>query len=234
MDRLLFSKGNSYLPKDVHTFSLPSGWTCPGADQCLSKCDRTTGKISDGPNTVYRCYSATCERYPSVRERLWHNLTMLRGLSFGEMVALIRESLPEDMLHCRLHVHGDFFSQDYFDAWLTVAGHYPGIRFWAFTKSLPFWVSRLDRVPENLVLQASKGGKHDALIAEHGLKFAEVCYSVEEAEAKGLKIDFDDALARVPGPPFGLLIHGQQPKGSKAAQASRILASTRREHAQAG
>ena len=31
-----------------YTFSLPSGYSCPGASECLSKADKDTGKITDG------------------------------------------------------------------------------------------------------------------------------------------------------------------------------------------
>ena len=36
-----------YKPK-IYTISLPSGYTCPFAVDCLSKADRITGKITDG------------------------------------------------------------------------------------------------------------------------------------------------------------------------------------------
>ena len=32
----------------VHTISLPSGYSCPAADECLSKANKVTGKITDG------------------------------------------------------------------------------------------------------------------------------------------------------------------------------------------
>ena len=34
---LTFSNENSKLGGDVTTFSLPAGWTCPFADECLKK-----------------------------------------------------------------------------------------------------------------------------------------------------------------------------------------------------
>ena len=61
MSLLKFGKGNAKLGKKVYTFSLPSGYTCPAALECLSKSDRITGKIKDGPQTKFRCFSASQE-----------------------------------------------------------------------------------------------------------------------------------------------------------------------------
>ena len=214
---LRFSKGDTY------TFSLPSGWTCPGARDCLSKCDRDTGKIKDGPQTEFRCYAATCERYPAVRAALWHNFDLLKGLSRERMVDLILRSIPPRTKHLRVHVHGDFFSQAYFDAWMDVAGFRRHIAMWAFTKSIPFWANRVGSIPRNFVLNASLGGHHDALALKLGLKTARVVFSEEEAKAAGLEFDHDDSLARVPGPSFALPVHGQQPAGSAASRAAKAL-----------
>jgi len=53
--KLKFGKANSKLKKledkklvKLITFTLPSGHTCPGAKDCLSKADKVTGKLKDG------------------------------------------------------------------------------------------------------------------------------------------------------------------------------------------
>ena len=96
-------------------------------------------------------------------------------------------------------------------------------RFYAYTKSLPFWVKRLDALPPNFLLTASRGGKADCLIDEHGFREARVVFSEAEADALGLEIDHDDSHAALPGPSFALLIHGIQPAGSDAGKAVRAL-----------
>jgi hypothetical protein len=111
--------------------------------------------------------------------------------------------MPQKAAHVRIHAGGDFFSQDYFDGWLKVCAAHPGVRFWAFTKSLPYWLARAGQIPQNLCLQASYGGKHDADISEHGLKFARVVWSL--AEAGDLPIDVDDTLAMGGAESFALL-----------------------------
>jgi hypothetical protein len=73
-------------------------------------------------------------------------------------------------------------------------------------------------------LNASLGGKQDGLVSMYNLKYVEVCYSEAEAGDKGLEIDHDDSHAYAHDEPFALLIHGTQPKGSKAAKAKSLLA----------
>lgn len=221
---LKFGKGNAKLNKRVHTFSLPSGFTCPLAHLCLSKANKVTGKITDGKHTEFRCFSASQEAiWPSVRKARWHNFDALKGLSRDQMISLISLSLPSKAEIIRVHVAGDFFNQDYFDAWMAIARDNPEVLFYAYTKSLHYWIARHGEIPDNFVLTASRGGRSDNLIAEHGLRESVVVKSVKEAKNLGLEIDHDDSHAMKPGPSFALLIHGPQPKGSKAAEAKRKL-----------
>ena len=210
-----------YKP-NVYTFSVPSGWTCPFAVDCLSKADRYTGKITDGKETQFRCFSATTEAYSATtRAQRWHNFDILRKLDSEGMVSALHEALPKNADIVRVHVGGDFFNQRYFEAWLQVARLNQGVTFYAYTKSLPYWVENLGRIPENFMLTASRGGRMDNLIDEESLKVAEVVFSLEEAEEKNLPIDHDEYFAINNAGNFGLLIHGTQPKGTKANQSMR-------------
>jgi len=221
---LKFQQGNAKLGKNIYTFSLPAGHSCPFANDCLSKADKLTGKLTDGPNTQFRCFAASAEAvYPNVRVSRWHNFDLLKKLSSNEAADLILESLPKKANIVRIHVSGDFFNESYFLAWLQVAKLKPNVLFYAYTKSLVYWVNYIKEIPTNLVLNASEGGKLDAQILEHGLKFAKVVYSPEEAEKLGLSIDHTDEAAYKTKESFALLIHGQQPKGSKAGQALKDL-----------
>lgn len=210
-----FTRVNRYIfdPK-AWSWSLPAGVSCPGAEKCLARADRETGKITHGPRQEFVCYAAVTERYPSVRKRYWANFDAVRGKT-AEQVAEVLECLPKKAKRVRIHTDGDFFSLAYFDGWLEFIRSRPGVQFWAFTKSVPFWVARLGEIPENLELQASYGGKYDHLIEEYGLKSARVVYSRAEAEARGLQIDDGDRLAAFPGPSFALLENfGAARKGS--------------------
>jgi len=227
---LKFSSDNAKL-KNIISLSLASGWSCPFANECYSKADPKSGKITDGPDTRFRCFSASQESlYPAVREQRNHNFNLLKNLkTTEEMIQLIQSSLPKVNKNgkgkiVRIHVAGDFFNQKYFDAWMSVAKNNPDRLFYAYTKSLQYWVNRLGSIPTNFKLNASKGGKLDSLIEQYNLKYAEVVYSEQEAIEKGLEIDHDDSHAYDYNHSFALLIHGTQPKGSKAAAAKSELA----------
>ena len=230
LTKLKFSKNNAKLGKGIHTFSLPSGFTCPSALECLSKANKITGKITDGSQTKFRCFSASQEAlYPAVRASRWHNLDLLKNSD--DITSLILNSLPSKTKTVRIHVAGDFYNQNYFDAWLNVAEGNPGTNFYFYTKSLTFWLNRVNMVGrghkpgkiKNFVPTASRGGKHDDLIKKEKLREAVVVYSEDEATKLNLEIDHDDTHAMHHGSSFALLLHGTQPKGSEASQALQKL-----------
>jgi len=178
----------------VYEWNLPSGFTCPFAMECLVKVDRHTGKF-DNKSKAYRCYSAMQERFPAVRNHRWANFDFLRDGGKPE--------IPKKAEAVRIHMSGDFYSQDYFDMWLDICNENPKIEFWAYTKSLKYWVKRINEIPDNLILTASKGGRNDNLIDEYNLKNVEIIKTKEDA--KGKPIDTCDDQARIPNVNFCLL-----------------------------
>lgn len=232
---LRFQIGSAKLPKRIVHFSIPSGYTCTRcASACLTLADKHTGKITRGVDAEFNCYSAMNEAtYPSVRKARWYNFGLLTGLTSNEMSNLILKSLTPILwdfwadyhIHplIRIHVGGEFFSQKYFDAWLRVASLIPCIQFYAYTKALDLWENRLARIPENLNLTASFGGKHDSKIHELGLKYNLVVFNTREAEILELPLDKDDWHAHTGKVSFASLLHGVQPKETEAAQALKNL-----------
>ena len=239
MDKLKFGDPNAKLKKMIKkvglvlkTFTLPAGHTCPAAKDCFSRADRETGKVTDGPDTVFRCFMASAEaRSPSLRKLVWHNLELIKEALKRDAQAgfenmphtsqLINKSLPEKFDIMRVHVGGDYFSLQYLMAWIEVAKLNPDKVFYSYSKSLHLF--KQFALPENLVLTASRGGKHDDLIDLHGWKEALVVYSEEEAAERGLEIDHDDTHAAFGEENFALLIHGTQPAGSMASQALQAI-----------
>ena len=235
-DLLKFGEPNSKLKKmlkklslKLKTFTLPAGHSCPAANECLSRADRITGKIKDGPNTLFRCFAASAEAvYPSLRKMVWHNLGLLKDSLVDGVDAcadLICASLPDKFDIMRVHGGGDYFSEKYLQAWIEVAKRNPDKIFYSYSKSLHFF--KEFALPENLVLTASRGGKHDELIDLHGWKEALVVYSEQEAIDKNLEIDHDDTHAAFGKENFALLIHGTQPKGSMASKALSAIKKAR-------
>jgi len=213
----------------IRGFSLPAGYTCPAAKLCLSKADRVTGKITDGKHNEFRCFMASIEAYsPQLREMIWKNLNILRVLDMEGMGSVLYDALPDTDI-VRIHVDGDFFNQAYFNAWVQVARLRPDVTFYAYTKSLNFWEHALlhGGIPDNLKLTASYGGNYDhmidGMVQEYGIKSARVVLKPEEADWLDLPIDHNEWHAIAGTIPFALLIHGTQPKGSKAAAALKDL-----------
>ena len=216
--------------RKVYSFDLISGWSCPQAKDCLSKVVQIADKrkIKDGKDCQFRCFSASQEVvFPAVYDNRKANFDSLRSFkSSYSMACAIADVMPANLGICRIHVAGDFFNQKYFRAWHLVAEWFPERLFYAYTKSLNFWVEDREHLPQNMVLTASRGGRLDHLIDEHNLRESVVVYSEQQADDLGLVIDHDDSHAAIPSQrhnSFALLIHGQQPKGSKASEAIKEL-----------
>ncbi len=201
-----FQKKKSFYPFPVYEFNLPAGHSCPFARDCKIKVDRYTGKF-ETIGKVFRCYAASAERFPGVRKSRWENYEAMLN---NEPIIL-----PKGITHLRIHSSGDFFSQDYFDKWLQVARDNPTVKFWAFTKSIQFWVNRINEIPSNLTLQASYGSLQDDLIEKYHLKFAKVFQDKDEAIASGLPIDRDDSHAMTGTQSFALLDNNKYSKKDK-------------------
>ena len=234
MKLLKFSTGNGKL-KNRLIFSLPSGYACPNAGVCKTFADRTTGLITDLPQTTgttaddFRCFSAMAEVRPNVREARWHNWDLLRETMHGNgnQVTLMRDLIdlsltmmpPKKLV--RVHEAGDFWTENYMKAWMMVAQNRPQQKFYAYTKSLGMWLNLVEIIPDNFYLTASYGGTLDYLIPKHPKVFKRIAYVVyteEEAATQGLDIDHDDSHC-LGDKPFALLVHGSQRAGSKASQA---------------
>jgi hypothetical protein len=141
------------------------------------------------------------------------------------MAAKLSEAMPKNLGVCRIHVAGDFFNQNYFNDWLSVSLANPDKLFYAYTKSLPYWVNQIGMIPENFVLTASRGGRKDDMIDTYGLRSVKVVFHPSETI---LEIDHTDEHAANPetrDQDFALLLHGVQPKGSAAGNAVKVLKS---------
>jgi hypothetical protein len=114
------------------------GGTCPGATMgpggCLAK---IKGRVT--------CYTEKTHRlYPKYSEMVKRNTELLRDKSENELVIILRNTVMKFLLnggykaqYFRIHMEGDFFSQDYTKAWARVIQEWPTVRFWVYTRS--FW-----------------------------------------------------------------------------------------------
>jgi len=243
---LSFSRGNEKLKQlDVVYLSLPAGYACPFADICKSMAHRHGKKFKTGKSIIdlgdIRCYAASAEmRWPAVRKQRWRNFDLLRNFKddvTGMADLILRsmdyyESKNPPIKLFRIHESGDFFSQEYFDAWIRVVQARPQVLFYAYTKSLPFWAARKDQIPRNLRLTASEGGKMDELIDKEQFRRAIIVKDKGEAIERGLNIDSNDFLAAFGDQDFALLLHGPQAKEmgthSQAQKNSALLKAAKK------
>lgn len=227
-------KGNEKIKNPY--LSLPAGYTCPNAGKCKTMAveDPKTGRAKLKDFGEFRCYAANDEvKYSFLRNRNWNNYNLLKSQETTEdIINLIDRSFRHHFgvnppRYFRIHESGDFFSQKYFDAWVEYAKLNPETIFYGFTTSLNYWVKKLNDIPNNFRLTASKGGKQDHLIDKYHLRWMEVVMNVEEAIKKRLPIDINDKLVSSDSTePFSILIHGGQPKGSifaKEVTKNRLL-----------
>lgn len=214
-----FVKNTKYYTGTVYEFNLPTGHTCPHALECVVKVNRETGKFTNESH-AFRCYAASAERFPGVRNSRWTN--------FDDVQSATEIELPKNCKAVRIHAAGDFFSQEYFDLWMDTARKNPDVEFWAYTKSLPYWVNRINDIPQNMTLTASRGGKHDHLIEEYNLKNTIVLYRHEvkfienkdgfdyvEYNGVSYPVDYNDDVARIKDITFVLLNNHEKDKELK-------------------
>ena len=134
------------IPAD---FDFDGGNTCPGASACRAVCYAKQGRYI----------------MPNVRDARMHNLAYFLKYGRAEFVLMAEQDLTRFVKRynvVRIHDSGDFFSQDYVDAWKDIASLFPQTIFYAYTKS-----HHLDFVtdcPANLRIVQSLGGKHDAKV----------------------------------------------------------------------
>jgi hypothetical protein len=190
-----FIKNKKYYEGDVYEWNLPTGTTCPFALECKVTVNRLTGKF-DVKKGQYRCYAASPERFPAVREHRWKNFEYVKNNN--------KPIFPKDCNSLRIHAAGDFFNQAYFDMWLELANENQQIEMWAYTKSLKYWINRINEIPNNLILTASYGGRNDELIEKYNLKNVKVFIN-KDLITDGRPIDYNDHYARIPNINFALL-----------------------------
>jgi hypothetical protein len=126
-------------------------------------CKKIPGCKAQG--CLKHCYYNKIKRlYPAQTPFLNHNLKASRDKLFvPKMISLISK---ENCRYFRIHSCGEFYSQEYFNKWCTIAKFFPNITFYTYTKNIDLNVTR----PSNFILYLSddKGIWGDSLINFNG------------------------------------------------------------------
>lgn len=130
------------------TWNLPAAITCPFATNAC----------------ILSCYARKAERcYPSAKANRRRNLFASTHKDFAKhMIYTIEAHLTRKFYNgkrviFRIHESGDFYSQEYTDAWLEIVKHFEHddrITFIAYTKSFRFFLNR-EWNREKLIIRAS-------------------------------------------------------------------------------
>ena len=100
------------------------------------------------------CY-CDCGFYnmPSVKSGLIMKLVLVRfHLDFVKR-AIMAQIEADSIAQCRIHASGDFFSNEYVDAWHEIASRFPNTIFWTYTKT-EYAIERFSNL-ENLTIVPS-------------------------------------------------------------------------------
>jgi hypothetical protein len=177
---------NGKTPTIANTFGLPAGkaYSCPGA---TSVCESV-------------CYAGKLEKiYKGVRDNLLHNWNLLKDEDTQGMYSLLSEMVAEFKADCvkrnakmlfRIHWDGDFFNDDYAQAWRLVIEEQPDIQFWVYTRVKSAALILKD-IP-NLSLYYSTDSENKLtgveLKKDHGIKLAYLAknFAIGQSEMKEL------------------------------------------------
>ena len=221
--RRLLTQNSELRPLGIWNWTLPA-WVakksdgtainvCPAAGACVKYCYAMNGTYN----------------FPNVKAAHQRNLDLVTDDLGGFTAAMVNEldakrfsakgrptlpDMPRDHLSprvaqmldegnvcVRIHDAGDFFSDEYLLAWLTIAQMVPHVLFFCYTKE----VSRFRRVvegaaPENFLWVYSLGGKEDHLLDLEVDRHADVFPSEEAVEEAGYYSQEDHDLLCVVSP----------------------------------
>lgn len=190
------SDGNSKLKKSgIVSFNLIPIVHCPLAGACKAFCYATVGQQAFASGVKRRAAAFKATLSPTFVQ---------------DMHAEIQR-WKRKIKAIRVHDSGDFYSMDYLRSWLEIARLNPDVKFYAYTKSLPFVhkAYELGLVPPNFRLIQSVGGLADSRIRTD-LPHARIFGTLEELQAAGYAdaSETDDASAFGSSPLIGLVVHG--------------------------
>lgn len=190
------SDGNSKLKKSgIVSFNLIPIVHCPLAGACKAFCYATVGQQAFASGVKRRAAAFKATLSPTFVQDMHAEIARWK----------------KKIRAVRVHDSGDFYSMDYLKSWLEIARLNPDVRFYAYTKSLPFVhkAYELGLVPPNFRLIQSVGGLADSRIRQD-LPHARIFGTLEELNAAGYAdaSETDDASAFGSNPLIGLVVHG--------------------------
>jgi len=180
----------------IFNFSIPayktrSGKiTCPFAKDCIKYCYAQKGNYT---------------RFPVVQDLMEQKYKISKTNNF---IPLMNEEIrKKKATHIRIHDSGDFYSIAYLKKWVTIANDNKEVIFYAYTKSIKFFIDGL-KLPKNLKIIFSEGSKTDNLINVNKHRHARIFKSKELLNAAGyINASDNDLKAITSNKRVGLVYH---------------------------
>jgi len=180
----------------IFNFSIPayktkSGKsTCPFAGGCQAYCYAQKGNYI---------------RFPAVQELMEKKYEISKQDNFNSLMN--EEIQKKKPTHVRIHDSGDFYSPLYLQKWVDIANDNKEVIFYAYTKSIKFFVEGLT-VPKNLKIIFSEGSKTDDLIDVKKHRHARIFKTSNELTAAGyIDASANDLQAITDNKKVGLIFH---------------------------
>lgn len=190
------SDGNTKLKKSgIVSFNLIPITHCPLAGSCKAFCYATVGQQAFASGVKRRAAAFKATLAPDFVQQMHTEIARWK----------------KKIRAVRVHDSGDFYSMDYLKDWLEIARLNPDVKFYAYSKSLPFIHKTYDLglVPPNFRLIQSVGGLADSRI-RHDLPHARIFSTLEELQYAGYAdaSETDDVSAFSDTLFVGLVVHG--------------------------
>ena len=180
----------------IFNFSIPayktkSGKvTCPFADACVKYCYAQKGNYT---------------RFPIVQELMEQKYEISKQNNFNSLMN--EEIKKKKATHIRIHDSGDFYSVKYLAKWIQIAEYNKEVIFYAYTKSIKFFVDTL-LLPDNMKIIFSEGSKHDELINPKTDRHARIFKNIDLLNASGyIDASENDLQAITENKKVGLVYH---------------------------
>ena len=187
----------------IFNFSIPayktkSGKvTCPFAAACVKYCYAQKGNYT---------------RFPIVQELMEKKYEISKQNNFNSLMNA--EIKKKKATHIRIHDSGDFYSIKYLSKWIQIAEYNKEVIFYAYTKSIKFFVNDLFpntdtlALPDNMKIIFSEGSKHDELINIKEHRHARIFKNIDLLIASGyIDASTNDLKAITENKKVGLIFH---------------------------
>ena len=195
--KLLGSMAKNFNTGDiVAAYGHTAGLTCPMKGACAKP-----------------CYADEKGRFawPNVKDkRYWNFLQSKKNTFIGNIV---QEIQSKDVDVIRIHDGGDFYNEKYVEKWISIAKICKNVRFYAYTKSVSYFLNR--KLPKNLIITYSFGGKEDHLIDTKKHRHCHIFKDADSLKRSGyLDVSKDDSLTcyKTRHKKIGIVYHGAKSK----------------------